>query len=339
MLTIAFLQDNHNHPGYAGASLYAGGVGGTESSVIQLAEALAARGHRIYALNRLDAAALEAGVRWMPLRDKQSLPPLDIAIGINSTRILDDVKARRTIAWLHNPPTLKQQLKRRNLLALLRHRPHAVLLGEYHSSLLHRRLPYASRSIIGHGIADTFFLHERESAARPPRAVFTSQPKRGLDFVVEAWEKIRVRTPGAELHVFCPQAKEQEAAAACGGKPGIVIRGSVSRADLARELRWARVMLIPGVTDETFCLAAAEATASGVPVVTRGVGALSERVSNGATGFISPHPAEFVANAARLLTEDDLWLRQHAECVSGSSLASWEKRADEWEALFARLRR
>ena len=141
MLTIAILQDNHNHPGYTGASLRAGGVGGTESSAIQLAEALAERGHSVYALNRMDAATAEAGVQWMPLKAKAALPPLDIAIGINSVRIFDGIKARRTINWLHNPPTLRQQLKRRNLLALLRHRPHAVLLSAYQSRLLHRWLP------------------------------------------------------------------------------------------------------------------------------------------------------------------------------------------------------
>ncbi len=270
MASIAILQDNHNHPAYTAVSLSAGGVGGTESSVIQLAEALAARGHKVYALNRLDAAVQEGGVNWMPLRNIKALPPVDIAIGINSTRIFSGLSARKKITWLHNPPTLRQQLKRRNLFALLRHRPHAVLLSKYHSGLLHGWVPYAERSIIFHGIADHFFVHEPETKPRPPRAIFASQPKRGLAFVTEAWTEIRAKAPDAELHVFCPQAKEREAAEACGRRPGIVIRGSVSRAELARELREARVMLIPGVTDETFCLAAAEATAPGCRRNSRG---------------------------------------------------------------------
>jgi glycosyltransferase involved in cell wall biosynthesis len=337
MLKIALLQDNHNHAGYTGASLDAGGVGGTESSVIQLAEALAARGTAVYALNRIGISSEEAGVRWVPLWDKKKLPRLDVAIGINSTRIFWDLRFRRAITWWHNPPTNKQQLKRRNLFALLRHRPHAVLLGPYHSGLLHPWLPYAGRSNILHGIGEDFFLGTAERAPRQPRAVFTSQPKRGLAFVAQAWPQIRAKVPDAELHVFCPQAKEREAAQTCGQGAGIVIRGSVSRTQLAEELRAARVMLIPGVTDETFCLAAAEATVAGVPIVTCGIGALSERVSHGETGFISPQPQEFAGNAARLLTDGNFWLRMHERCVTEPALGTWKERAGDWEALFKKL--
>jgi glycosyltransferase involved in cell wall biosynthesis len=334
---IALLQDNHNHGGYTGASLRLGGVGGTESSVIQLAEALAARGHTVYALNRIDAAVEEAGVTWVPLRDKKKLPRLDVAIGVNSTRIFWDLKCRRAITWWHNPPTNKQQLKRRNLFALLHHRPHAVLLGSYHSRLLHGWLPYAGRSTIFHGIGEDFFLGTAERKPRPPRALFTSQPKRGLSFVAEAWAQTRAEVPEAELHVFCPQAKEREAAEACGQGPGILIRGSVSRAQLADELRTARVMLIPGVADETFCLAAAEATAAGVPIITCGIGALAERVSHGDTGFVSPLPEDFAGSAVRVLTDDDLWLQMHERCVTDPSLGTWKERAGDWEALFKKL--
>ncbi len=337
MVSVALLQDNHNHPPYTGASLRAGGVGGTESSVIQLAEALAARGHTVYALNRSTPAIREGGVIWMPLCDTGALPPVDIAIGVNSSRIFSGLNAQKKVIWLHNPPTLRQQLKRRNILALLRHRPHAVLLSNYHSDLLHGWLPYADRSIIFHGIADDFFVPEPEQKPRPPRAIFASQPKRGLDFVTEVWPEIHAKAPGAELHVFCPQPKEREAVQACGGKPGIVVRGSVTRAALAKELRTTRVMLIPGVADETFCLAAAEATAAGVPLVTRGVGALAERVQQGATGFISPASEDFIRDAVRLLTEDDLWLKMHAACVRHPGLDSWNRRVVEWEALFEKL--
>jgi glycosyltransferase involved in cell wall biosynthesis len=337
MLTIAFLQNNHNHPGYTGASLRAGGIGGTEGSVIQLAEALASLGHKVYALNRLDCRATEAGVNWVPLQDKQSLPAVDVAIGINSPRVLDGVRARRRIVWLHNPPTLRQQLKRRNFLAVLRHRPHAVLLGEYHSGLLHRWLPYSGRSIIHYGMSGAFFSGEPDSVPRAPRAIFTSQPQRGLAFVSACWAAISEAVPLAELHVFYPQAKHEEVARLCANRKGIVIRGSVSRSQLAQELRASRVMLVPGVTDETYCLAAAEATASGVPIVTLGVGALSERVKPGETGYIAHGAPEFTERAIRLLSDDDLWKTMHQACVKDGSLAPWPQRAGEWEALFTKL--
>lgn len=336
-LRIVFLQNNHNHPAYTGASLAAGGVGGTESSVIQLAEALAARGHIVYALNRLDSCSIVARVNWVPLHLRHTVPPSDIGIGINSNRVFWGVISRRKIAWLHNTPSNKQQFKRRNIFALLRHRPHAVLLGAYQSALLHRWLPYNGRTTIPYGIGDRFFLRKPGAEGRPLRAIFTSQPARGLSVVAEAWEKIHERIPAAELHVFCPQAKQQAAAETCGGRPGIVIRGSVSRAALAAELRLARAMLIPGVPDETYCLAAAEAIASGVPIVTLGQGALKERVCNGETGFIVDGVDDFAHLAGLLLTDNELWEKMHRRCVAEPSLLPWSSRVLEWEALFERL--
>jgi glycosyltransferase involved in cell wall biosynthesis len=334
VLTIVFLQDNHNHPGYSTSSLQSGGVGGTESSVIQLAGALSALGHRVYALNRGAPRSMDGGVHWLPLEDSASLPAADVAVGVNTSRVFSPVNARKKIAWLHTPPSLRQQVKRRTLLALLRHRPHAVLLSRYQSRLLPRWLPYSGRSIVHHGVGDDFFQARPDPAPRRPRAVFTSQPSRGLDFVAECWKIISAEVPGADLHVFCPQSKQEDAVRLCAHIPGIVVRGSVRRAQLAEELRAARVMLIPGVTDETFCLAAAEATVSGVPLVTLGIGALSERVKHGETGFIAADQGEFVSGAVRLLSDDAAWMKQNAACVSGGDYTTWTAKAREWEDLF-----
>jgi glycosyltransferase involved in cell wall biosynthesis len=338
LATIAILHANHKHPAYTGASLRAGALGGTESSAIYLAEALARRGHRVFALNRLKASSVESGVTWLPLDSRSDLPPVDVAIALNSDRLYWGFKARHKLTWLHTPPTLRKFLKRRNALALLWHRPTAVLLGSYHASTLDRRVPYRRRVEIAHGVAQMFFAPEPDATPRAAKAVFCSRPSRGLDFVARLWPGIRAAVPDAELHVFCPQSSLGEAAARIGGAgPGVQIRGGVARAELAAELRTARVMLIPGDLDETFCLAAAEATASGVPLVTCGIGALKERVRHGETGFLASSPETFTRHASEVLADDALWLRLNRACIAGSGLARWDDRAAEWERLFSAL--
>jgi len=338
MATFAILHANHNHPAYTGASLASGAVAGTESSVIYLAEALARRGHRVFALNRLAASSVENGVTWLPLNERPNLPPVDFAIAVNSDRLYWGFKARQKLTWLHTPPTLGKFLKRRNALALLWHRPTAVLLGRYHASTLDPRVPYRHRVVIPHGVADFFLTSEPEAVPRAKKAVFCSRPSRGLDFVARLWPEIRAAVPDAELHVFCPQSRLDEAAAKIGGTvPGVRVRGSLARADLAAELKTARVMLIPGDPDETYCLAAAEATASGVPLVTLGIGALKERVRDGETGFLASGADDFARHARNILGDDDLWLRLHRACIEGGLLGRWDDRATEWERLFAAL--
>ncbi|MBT3070175.1 glycosyltransferase [Rhodomicrobium sp. Az07] len=338
MATIAILHANHNHPAYTSASLRTGAVAGTESSAIYLAEALARRGHCVFALNRLDEPSVEKGVTWLPLHHRASLPPVDVAIALNSDRLYWGFKSRHRLTWLHTPPTLGKYLKRRNMLALLWHRPSAVLLGRYHASTLDRRVPYRYRVEIAHGVADMFFAPEPDARPRAPKAVFCSRPSRGLDYVARVWPVIHAAVPDAELHVFCPQSSLDEAAARIGNAvPGVRMRGGVARADLAAELRTARVMLVPGDRDETFCLAAAEATASGVPLVTLGIGSLKERVRDRETGFLANGADDFARHASAVLGDDALWLRLNRGCIMEGALARWDDRAAEWERLFAAL--
>ena len=39
-----------------------------------------------------------------------SVPPIDIAIGVNSSRIFSGLNAQKKVIWLHNPPTLRQHV-------------------------------------------------------------------------------------------------------------------------------------------------------------------------------------------------------------------------------------
>jgi glycosyltransferase involved in cell wall biosynthesis len=98
-------------------------------------------------------------------------------------------------------------------------------------------------------------------------------------------------------------------------------------------LRGARVLLAPGHRSETFCLAAAEAIAMGVPVITRGIGALKERVRDGDTGYVCGSTAELARRTLALLTDDALWLRMQAEGLATRQNAGWDRIAQEWETL------
>ncbi|MEI9987523.1 MAG: glycosyltransferase [Aliidongia sp.] len=185
--------------------------------------------------------------------------------------------------------------------------------------------------------------------APPPRAIFTSNPLRRLDWVLERWaEGIRPKVPGAELHVFSSLATygggsaEKRAAAEpvlararALEEAGVVLRPPVSKAELVRELAQARLFLYGGDPGETFCLAAAESQASGVPGVVARSTCLAERVRDGETGFVlaDEDAAGFAARAVELLTDDPLWLRQHRASLELQRGLGWAEAAALWERL------
>src|SRR6202023_2167996 len=175
-------------------------LGGAETAFVALAEALAARGHRVEARSRCRAAIVHKGVRWKPLaRDLPSA--CDLYIGNRSHRVIGLVRrAKRRLFWLHNPASYLK--KARNLWGLAWYRPTLVVTGAYHAATIPRWLPCGGREIIPYGILDQF----REAPAReppPPRAIFTSNPLRGLDWLLDLWvARIAPAVPQAELHIY-----------------------------------------------------------------------------------------------------------------------------------------
>ena len=92
-------------------------------------------------------------------------------------------------------------------------------------------------------------------------------------------------------------------------------------------------MIYPGALDETFCIAAAEAQAMGLPVITLGIGSLSERVQHGINGMICKDYRELGFQACRIAEDEELWSLLHKGAISTASLLTWPRTAKLWEAL------
>jgi glycosyltransferase involved in cell wall biosynthesis len=322
-----------------------GPLGGAESSVVALVEELARRGHAVTVCNNCDGPLDHKGVSWRPITD--GLPDeVDLYIANRGHRLIDAMPgARRTVFWIHNPA--QYLLKWRYLWRLWRVRPVIIFIGHYHRTTYPAWAPDGGRVVIPYGIPDLFRTAVPAAAPPGPRAIFTSNPLRGLDWLLDLWASaIRPRTPGAELHVFSgaatygsagaakAQAMETVLAKARSLAPtGVVLRGPVPKAQLVDELRVARVMLYRGDPNETFCLAVGEAQALGVPTVVQSLGSVVERVVDGETGFVADGDGPFADAAVRLLADDGLWRRQHAAALERQRHWGWTEAAEAFERL------
>src|SRR5436190_21222391 len=78
-------------------------LGGADTAFVALAEALAARGHRVEARSRCSAALTRNGVHWAPLGG--GVPEeCDLYIGNRGHRVIGrSPGARRRLFWIHNP--------------------------------------------------------------------------------------------------------------------------------------------------------------------------------------------------------------------------------------------
>jgi glycosyltransferase involved in cell wall biosynthesis len=320
-------------------------LGGVESSVCFLVEELAKRGHDVSVHNRCEAPLDHKGVRWRPIAG--GLPDeADLYIANRGDKLIPLVpRARNRVFWTHNPA--QYVLKWRYLWKLWKWKPVVVFIGDYAATTLPAWVPDGGRKVIPYGIPDIFRDAPVSDDPPAPRAVFTSNPLRSLDWLLGVWEaRVHPRVPGAELHLFTgaatygsvgdAKAQAMEAilakARALEGK-GVVLRGPVPKAQLIDELRAARVMLYRGDLNETFCLALGEAQALGVPCVVQRLGSVVERVIDGETGFIADDDAAFADAAVRLLSDAALWRRQHAAALDKQRRWGWPEAAQAFEEL------
>ena len=321
-------------------------LGGAEAAFVSLAEAFAARGHQVIVCNKIKSPIRHNGVYWTPI-DPSSYPEeCDLYIGNRGHRLIGLLpQARREVFWLHNPG--RYLLKPRYLWPLLRHRPVLAFAGPYHASTVPGWVPNRGRAMIPLGLAEAFRGKPALSEAPPPRAIFTSNPLRGLDWLLNLWEKrIAPAVPQAELHLYSGAgvygaAADKKAAAMNAvleradrlSAKGVRRHEPVGRDALVEALRGSRVMLYGGDPGETFCLSLAEAQALGVPAVVRPLGAVAERVQNGVTGTVAADDEAFAKAAIALLSDEMVWRRQHEAALAKQQGLSWDDVAQRFEAL------
>jgi glycosyltransferase involved in cell wall biosynthesis len=330
---------------FDGMSPARGPLGGAEAAFLTAAEALAGRGHRVEVRNRCAAAMKHNGVDWAPLAD--GVPErCDLYIANRSDHLIGLAPyARRRAFWIHNPGRYLK--KWRYICALFRYRPVIITTGRYHESTVPRWMPSGGRVSIPYAIPDAYRHATTLAAAPPPRAIFTSNPLRGLDWLLDQWEtRIHPVQPQAELHLYCgPSVYGAVGEAKAAPMRGVLARAEglagknvrlfapLPREELIAALRQSRVMLYRGDANETFCMAVAEAQALGVPAVVQNLGSMQERVQNGLTGYVDGDAQSFAQHAIALLGGDALWRQQHEAALRLQKGLAADDVAQRFEAL------
>jgi glycosyltransferase involved in cell wall biosynthesis len=327
---------------FDGQTAEAGPLGGAETAFVALAEALAALGHRVEARSHCAGPLTHNGVHWAPLDG--GVPALaDLYIGNRGHRVIGLTRARKRLFWLHNPARYLR--KPRLACRLAWYRPTLVTTGSYHASTVPHWVGLGGHEIIPYGLLDTF-RHAKVREPPPPRAIFTSNPLRGLDWLLDLWVgRIRPVVPEAELHIFAGPSVYGGAVKAAEQMRSVLARAEALKAEgvrrhmpvgrdaLAQVLSGARAMLYRGDPGETFCLALAEAQAMGVPAVVQPLGSVAERVVDGETGRVAVNDDEFAEAAIAVLRDDELWRRQHRAALASQRGLSWSDVAARFEAL------
>jgi glycosyltransferase involved in cell wall biosynthesis len=334
-------------------------LGGSETALVRVGHGLAAAGWSVVvAAHPHDRAGSYDNVAYLNVDDETwRRADTDVVVVFRQLpHVLRRLPGRVRVLWAHDHigiyPELPRGVRRSALAAgwhlayplFGRRAPMIVAVSEWLRGCFVRYAGWPDQAVhaIGNAIEPALFSHASYGTLRDGglRVAYTSVPERGLPLLVERIMPLIWRAlPEVELHVFSYQPLDKYRSLHAGAHRRVIFRGGLRQPELARDLAQFDLWLYPTDFPETSCIAAMEAQAAGVPVVSSRRFALRETVEDGRTGILidgqvgSPAYVESFAGAALgLLKDHDRRLRM-ARAARDRMLShfTWDEVVRQWD--------
>ena len=322
-MKICFL-DNVNFS-YTSKDLYSNKIRGAESVLINLAIELNKKGHDVTVFNNCSKNEVINNINWVNLKECNKSKIYDLAISNNDIRLFDNIKSQKKIAFSHSLQHIEKFIRKDQLFSYFKHKPKIVILSKYHNDNRNFLLKMFGTIRINWSVDQIFIESNLNNNIESDLAIFTSRADRNLDVLVNIWKNYIYPQNNKLKLLITPNEKINE-------NNGIIHRSFGSQNDLINDLLRAKILLVPGHKGELYCLAAEEARELCIPIVTLGIGSLSERVNHGETGFIAKNQAEFAKYTLDLFNNKSLWLKFRNNLLKLRGSNSWEKVANKFLA-------
>lgn len=339
-------------------------MGGSETALLWVARGLVAFGHRVVVVGHPGSReGTYDGVEYVNVSSSSWRGREDIDVTVvfrQLPHVWRRLPGRVRLFWAHDHigvyPEMRASPKRSLLTGawslghrLFGRKVHGIVAVSHwlrDCYVTFAKWPAERVWVIPNGVNPDLFesgtVNPATGGIRPFRVAYTSVPERGLRLLIERimpaiWREI----PEVELHVFSYRPLDAFRSIAQAADARVRFRGGLPQWELARELSSFDLWLYPTDFPETSCIAAMEAQAAGVPVITSARYALQETVDNGRTGILVAGPvgsdvyvAHFVEAAVRLL-RDPQARRAMGERARQRILAefTWSRVAERWSRL------
>lgn len=329
------------------------GIGGSETSHIEMSRRLAARGHEIISFVPFSGGdTFVDGVHW---KDSDTLNSrIDQFVDYTwfvyrAPQFFDIVLPRgkyyfvaQDVGYDFTPEQLAKI-------------DGYICLCEEHCKYTAVRYPELKGRIFksSNGIkCDLIEQIEKENIVRnPKKLIYASSPDRGLELILTDWFRIREFVPDAELHVFYGRNNMHkmmdrgaeylkpldESLNRLKNQPGVYWRGRINQSDLIREMFSSSIWLYPSNWPETSCIQCMEMQACGVTPVTNRFWAVGENVFHGV--MLDGIPQEnsitrmsLIHETIKLLNTPQSEVERKEMMTDARDTFNWEKWVNQWEA-------
>ena len=320
-MKICFL-DNSNIS-YTSEDIYSNKLRGGENTLINLSNEFSKLDHDVTIYNNSEKNYKIKNISWINLNQINDNPHYDLAISNNDIRLFDKISSTKKIAISYSIQSIEKFIRKGQFISYLKHKPKIALLGKYHRFNRNILLRIFGSFQISLAVDDIFLKSEIKKNVLNDQAIFTSYSDRNLDLLINIW-KNKIYPINKKRKLLITPIKENY------HSYNIFNRIFGDKKILLNDILNSRICLIPGHKAELFCIAAEEARELCVPIVTLGIGSLSERVLHNKTGFVAKNSNEFTDYTTSLFNDDKLWfdIRKNLFNLRGSKI--WKNIAIEF---------
>ena len=329
-------------------------LGGMETAIIRLAEALSGLGHRVFIITGVENPPLSSPL-YLPIRALQDLGPIDILLAVREWKpIFLQLEAKLRFLWTGDSYDQPQNIGigDRRIVEKL---DCLLPVSEWHKARLCEEsgFPETKAHVLRNGIHLPLFAGVEDR--HPKRLIYSSTPYRGLTLFTKIFPEIKRRHPEAELHAFSgykvysgPNGYNEQALAEyqilvknLQTMGGCIVHDNISQDELAREFLKSAVLAYPNTFEETSCITAMEAQAAGCAIVTSNYGALSETVGDAGI-LIEGQPGSpdyitaFIDALDRVLSDESLRQKLAQRGRERAKLFDWSHVAQDFTEFCAR---
>lgn len=246
-------------------------LGGSEASVIRVAEGLASLGLKVCIVeancNEFEPV-MGQHCFFMHAKDLDKIQCKHY-IQIRVDRNPQLFPKARHYVWMHDVMKKSEDAKQRNIKV--------IAVSHWHKQNILNNSNYTNIKVLYNPVPEE--LYTTRGVTNPNLLVWMSSPHKGLGKALELFKKIHEKNSAIQFIVFNPgyyNLNNIEVAS----QPGVQLYGPQSCRTLWNVVAKCNAVFYPTEWKETFGCIAAEANALGVPLITNKIAALAESVSS-----------------------------------------------------------
>mgnify|MGYP001324803086 CR=1 FL=1 len=281
---------------FNGENYHSKNIYGSENSAIKLAESMVDKYNVIIFIFNLANEKEESyhnGVYYLDAKRIDHFKSFDILIILRFINyfIYFQNRSKKTYLWIQdliiNPMYMAKRLPYQGLNLLENVKSNIdgfVILSESHKQNLdnvhlahnyNNKIPY---TIIPNSLEMKYYKNDVPKIKN--RFIYSSDPARGLDILIECYSVLKKKVPSSSLMIFRKKNISEELMSKIENLEDIILVDKVSQEELALEMLKSEYFFYPTTFCETFCNCAAEAQLYKCVCIYNNIGSLNTTIGN-----------------------------------------------------------